>query len=384
MRTSQGPKLYTRIYLPGERLHGQLAPCSTNSKGVPQPGFATHKGKRLPGRGYWLRLGRKAPVALGPDWVTAYVAYERGEIPEAPKRASVLPPPVAPLEEQTEAWLYTKRHPGHETNKLRPASLVKYEQEMREFRRFAEGQGIRRAQDVTRDHLLAYGAVRGGTHITQRNAMLTVAQFVAHATGKRLLVRGDAPRKDTPEPEEYSDAALEALLTRAERRDLWLLFARTGLRDSEVAHLEWQDIDFVRQEIIVRDHPHRGQQVKDKERRHLPLVPDLAVVLQPRRGAPGDLVFPAQNGGVERHYLRLLKQDAVRLGLNPAECYLHRFRSTFASRLLASGADMRSVTGWLGHSTFNLTLRHYVARRDATSEEARNVVMRAFQTGGAK
>lgn len=374
------PKLYTRVWAPGKPGHGQLAPCWLSARGDPQPD-AKYKGKRLPGRGYWLRFGRRgSPVSLGADWAAAITAYHSGAAPAPAVTVPVLPP-TASLAEQIEAWLRSKEKPGHASNALRPASMVKYRQEMGDFLLYARQNDLLRAQDVTRDHLLAYGAVRKGTPVTQRNTMMVVAQMIQHATGKRLLRRGDVPRKPDPEPQEYSAAELDALLTRAEHRDLWLLFARTGLRDSEVAHLEWRDVDFAAHEIVVRDHPHRQQQVKDRERRHVPLADDLAAMLRPLRGEPGDLVFPSLHGGVERHYLRMLKRDAERIGLDPADCWLHRFRSTFASRLLSAGTDATQVMEWLGHSDFS-TLRHYIARRNAGSPQARAQVAKAFQVGG--
>ena len=44
--------------------------------------------------------------------------------------------------------------------------------------------------------------------------------------------------------------------------------------------------------------------------------------------------------------------------LDPATAHPHKFRSTFATRLLQAGVDLRTVSHLLGHSSVRITERY--------------------------
>ena len=104
---------------------------------------------------------------------------------------------------------------------------------------------------------------------------------------------------------------------------------------------------------MVRRKP--GFTPKDYEEREIPLPEELAAML---RALPGKSkwVFPNASGELETHLLRRLKRVAEQAGVS--EATLHKFRHTYATRLLENGADIVTVQRLLGHSDLDTTKRY--------------------------
>lgn len=73
----------------------------------------------------------------------------------------------------------------------------------------------------------------------------------------------------------------------------------------------------------------------------------------------------------------MLKEIAVRAGVNPNECGLHKFRKTFATLQHENGVSARTIQKRLGHSSLETTL-DYLEEAEATSEATRQVVNDTF------
>jgi site-specific recombinase XerD len=125
-----------------------------------------------------------------------------------------------------------------------------------------------------------------------------------------------------------------------------------GLRVSEVVHLRPQDIDASRMLLHVRG----GKGAKD---RYLPLSP---VLLETLRGykkmiPPGAWLFPGRN---PRHCItprtlrRAVHEAAIAAGINkPVK--VHTLRHSYATHLLESGTEIRTVQKLLGHKKLETT-----------------------------
>jgi integrase/recombinase XerD len=178
----------------------------------------------------------------------------------------------------------------------------------------------------------------------------------------------DTPRLGRPLPKLLSEGEIEALLAAA--RD-WrgnegtrvlavveLLYA-TGLRISELVTLPYaaglRDPRF----LLVRGKGGRERVVPLGE----PARQALARYLECRArflagGRPSRWLFPSRGGYgylTRQRCGQLLKQLAVRAGLDPARLSPHVLRHAFASHLLDHGADLRSVQQMLGHADIATT-----------------------------
>jgi integrase/recombinase XerD len=145
---------------------------------------------------------------------------------------------------------------------------------------------------------------------------------------------------------------------------VWEFFWWSGCREGEVAHAEWCDLDFQRNVLHVQPKPERGWKVKDKEDRFVPLPKALMEKLKEYRGKAQahDLIFPAENGGVQGHFLSMLKNTVKEAGIK-GKWELHKFRKTFSSMHHESGVSVRTLQDWLGHADLATTMAYLKGQR---------------------
>jgi integrase len=130
--------------------------------------------------------------------------------------------------------------------------------------------------------------------------------------------------------------------------------------------LAWADIDLIAGTLKVTGEGKQGFSPKDYEERVIPIPPDLVELLKkiPRKSR---WVFCSSTGTNLSHLLRKLKSIAGRAGVNNAT--LHKFRHTYATRLLESGCDIVTVQHLMGHSDIETT-RQYLSPNDELKRRA--------------
>ncbi len=197
--------------------------------------------------------------------------------------------------------------------------------------------------------------------------MIIVAQFLKKNGRSGLTRQIDLPEKIAPLPQEYSDTDLNGFFKACtkEEHTLFLTFLLTGFREQEVMHLSWDDINLTRNIIKVTAKPDRGFYPKRWEDREVPVPKHLIDHLKKHpHHKTSSFVFPSPTGNRELHMLDKCKAIAKRAGLDAERFDLKTFRSTYATRMLRSGFDPRTVQHWMGHKSLETTMRYLSPAKD--------------------
>ncbi|HST74519.1 MAG TPA: tyrosine-type recombinase/integrase, partial [Acetobacteraceae bacterium] len=182
----------------------------------------------------------------------------------------------------------------------------------------------------------------------------------------------DAPQLPRSLPKYLSEQEVDALLAAAGRRPgrsgalaraaLEILYA-SGLRVSELLGLPRAALAGDAAVLLVRG--------KGGKERMVPLSDEAkraAAALVAGDAADGRWLFPGRDPRrpmTRQGFALLLKQVALDAGLDPARVSPHVLRHSFASHLLARGADLRSLQLLLGHADIATTqiYTHVLAER---------------------
>lgn len=236
--------------------------------------------------------------------------------------------------------------------------------------RFADEHGIGyRASEE------AYLRKRGLSDRTVSNRHKLTVAFLKFASVAADAIPKASPKFGSTVPEVYTPKELKAFfksLRTDYHRVVFNLALKCGLREQELMHVYWADIDFVHKTLIVRSKPEWNFKIKDQEERSIPLADDLLKLLKSYRAAnPGrQLVTGTSGDKPSTKLLRTLKRLVHHAELNCTVCkgcvarneceewFLHKFRATFITTLLRSGMDLRTVMQLSGHSDLKSVMRY--------------------------
>jgi integrase/recombinase XerD len=142
-------------------------------------------------------------------------------------------------------------------------------------------------------------------------------------------------------------------------------YLMAGLRKAELESLSWDDVDFNAGTITVS--PKLDFTPKDWEQRTIEIPDELLTILEgmPRRGA---LVFANSAGHKYTHSWDDCAKIAKKAKVE--DCHPHRFRATYATRLLQNGVDLKTVQKLLGHKNLESTMR-YLAKAESPKVRAK-------------
>jgi integrase len=230
---------------------------------------------------------------------------------------------------------------------------------------------------------------------TLYNHFLNIAIFFVWAKGEEDtlgLDEDDWPEKPERDPEAYEDDEIKKLLEMAaktwrglerakgEKRDDRLLlnaFLSSGMRDGELSHLTYGDIDVKHSLWKVRAKD--GHNLKTKgSKRDVPVGDWLTAKVMERKKVDGrqdtDLIFPSARGGVDTHLIRITQRIATLAGVT-GRVDNHKFRATAITAWLRDGNTIFDVKAWVGHSSTK-TLERYAAKLKLENPENRRKATR--------
>ena len=169
----------------------------------------------------------------------------------------------------------------------------------------------------------------------------------------------------------------------------------TGMRQSEILGLQWQDVNFAKQEIRIcrqlqKDRTGKGylfiDETKNGKDRVIPIPPTVAAVLKAQQreqkqwqlaAGPAwrnehNLVFTNELGDhlrhstVYQHFKKLVKK----IGMD--ETRFHDLRHSTAILELQNGCSVKAVQQQLGHYSSSFTMDTYAAVSETMRQDTRN------------
>jgi len=183
-----------------------------------------------------------------------------------------------------------------------------------------------------------------------------------------------------------------------EYHGLILCLARTGMRIGEAFGLQWRDMDFSRGQALVRRNipPHRHVETPKTaaSERKVDLSPELAAELKrilvdkKKQALAGGRAFDMDHWmfpndeGTPIFYTNFLRrvwykvQDAAKVRRRTP----HDLRHSWASHMLAAGADLAYVSAQLGHANPSTTLRIYAHWVPGTRRVTTSILDRQIET----
>jgi integrase len=254
--------------------------------------------------------------------------------------------------------------------------------------------------DVNRTDMLnfkAYLKKKEFSGRSQYNHFLNMTIFFVWAKGEADtlgLKEGDWPDKPERDPEAYSDEEINKLLKTAattfrglkrqkgETKDDRLLlnaFLNSGLRDGELSHLTFGDID--QKHSLWKVRPKENHNLKTTgSRRDVPVGEWLTKNIMERKNTEKkqdtDLIFPGKTGGVDTHLIRVTQRIA-KLAKVTGRVDNHKFRATAITIWLRDGNTIFDVMSWVGHES-TATLQRYAAKLKLEDHENRKKATKAF------
>jgi len=290
------------------------------------------------------------------------------------------------LAEYAERWLETLG------GQLRERTLAGYRSQLRLH--VLPVLGKRPIADLNEDDILALIAelqAAGYTGWTIRTILTPLSRLLSHAVRRGVIASSPISRLDrTERPAVWareqrilSRDEIALLLDCAPSRFRTVLATAvfSGLRQGELLALTWADVDFEQGVLRVRKSLDRQQRRLDLKTRNamrdVVLMPALARLLQEHKAASAysaasDYVFVSQLG--TPLYWRNLSRRALQPALKKAgiaHLRWHDLRHTYASLLIAQGANIVFVSRQLGHGSSDITLRCYSHLFDQAEYAAR-------------
>jgi len=204
---------------------------------------------------------------------------------------------------------------------------------------------------------------------TVKNVLELLRRIVNFGVKKHLCdglaFKIEMPRVNNLKTEDLNQKQLKALfeaIDKAEDKDaanMMLMALYTGMRRGELFELRWNDIDFERGFIHIRD-------PKGKADQKIPLNDAAREVLESQERSKSPYVFPGRGGKKRVDIRKPVNAIKKAAGLPKEFRPLHGLRHVYASMLASSGqVDLYTLQKLLTHKSPLMTQRYAHLRDDA-------------------
>jgi len=268
-------------------------------------------------------------------------------------------------------------------------SVISYSSDLRHFAEYLTKHNIARPEEVTRDTLLDYlGECRetGMESTTLARRLVSLKLFFRFLADESLIKQDPSQLMDSPKlwsilPDFLSEAEVDAMLAvhspesddplEIRDRAIMEVFYASGLRVSEVAGMPVNAIDFDTEMLRITG--------KGSKTRFVPIARPALQILRRYLAKARPLLteknpaipycFVSYRGKkIDRERLWAIVRDtAIAAGITK-NVHPHTLRHSFASHLLAHGADLRVIQEMLGHSSISTTEVYTHVDRDRLTE----------------
>jgi site-specific recombinase XerD len=230
---------------------------------------------------------------------------------------------------------HVRAHLGALAKQVSKASLARKLSSLRSFTRYLKQRGVR-ADDPC-------AALIGPKRGKRLPRALSIDETEALAKLPRVTVATSSARNDQQ----------KVTLSRRDHAIIELLYG-SGLRVAELCGLRLGDIDLEQRTVRVTGKRRKTRIVPLGEYAEKALREYLA-----ERAASNDFVFLNRFGGrlTERSVARNLDRDSQRAGIG-RRVSPHALRHSFATHLLAGGANLRGIQELLGHASLQTTEKY--------------------------
>lgn len=266
------------------------------------------------------------------------------------------------------------------------------------------------------NHLLKCGNKKTGNGLSAksvRNYMTVLSQIFDDAVRKRVVTENPVklvrkPKKERYDASFYTGRQINEFMTALGNdpfRDLILITSLYGLRRSELLGLKWDSINMDNETVTIKHTVCRFNTVIEKDNtktkssyRTYPMLPIAKEIFTKAKRdednnrrlygdsyIENDYVFKRENGQpyppdyLTRHFGILLKRYGM------PKIRFHDLRHSCASIMINSGANLKDVQGWLGHSDIQTTGNIYghltAGRYDAIGAAMESNILNANKYG---
>ncbi len=254
-----------------------------------------------------------------------------------------------------------------------------YQNDINEFEIFAKNNKILNLEQIDKQTILNYYTMldkKQFSKSTLQRRYSAMNQFFKYLIKQKILTQNPMlsqrrQKKDFRLPKFLSEKEIEMLLSvnnntkniKQLRNKLILeLLYSTGMRVSELCELQLSAVQFNEQKKSNDEYRFITIKGKGQKERIVPIKTNILNILNnyisinTKKGQKYLFSSKSKDQHINRRTIEnIIKDSALKAGIDPTKVSPHTMRHSFATHLLQKGLDVREIQELLGHSNINTT-----------------------------